>query len=87
MTVTTPADQLAKKLGWRIIRKRNGTFQLVKRDGSAEFDKPMASMVDVERALGQLRAFREQGMTVGTACGVPLYTVPPAPVRTRSPSH
>ena len=43
---TTPAD-LAKKLGWQIRRKRDGTFQLVRRTDDAESFEPM-TMAGVE---------------------------------------
>ena len=81
---TTPAD-LAKKLGWQIRRKRDGTFQLVRRTDDAKSFEPM-TMAGVEKTLATLRTFREQGVTFSTACGIPLYTVPPAKPRKASKS-
>jgi hypothetical protein len=71
----TTIDEQAKKLGHRIRRRRDGTFQLLGSDGS-EFVKPM-TMAEVKKMLDVLRKFDEQGITYATACGMVISQTPP----------
>ena len=68
-------DQLAKRLGFRISRKRDGTFQLMR--GNHAFAPPN-TMARIESMLDWHRRAHNEGMTVTSACGMPLWSTEPA---------
>jgi hypothetical protein len=72
---TTATDRLAAKMGYRIKRKRDGRFELVrKKDRPWDSGMPFATMAELEH---HLKMIWEHGYTITEACGTPIRTVPP----------
>jgi hypothetical protein len=70
----TETDRLAAKMGYRIRRKRDGTFQLLyKNEAGLQEWLPM-TMAELEN---HLQKEWKLGITYTTACGMLIGTVPP----------
>jgi hypothetical protein len=67
--------QLAKRLRLRISRKHDGTFQLMRGNGALA---PPGTMASIEAQLDWWRRAHNEGMTVTSACGKPMYSTEPA---------
>jgi hypothetical protein len=70
MFYNTSADKLAEHLGFRIKRKRNGTYQVLRQ--GRPLGEP-TTMVEIEKTLAQFFEYDEQGMTPGSAACTPTY--------------
>jgi len=76
----TETDRLAAKMGHRIRRKRDGRFELIRKNCNVGM-----VVTTIDAIKHYLKVEWEKGWTITTACGMPLFTVPPAKVRSVEP--
>jgi hypothetical protein len=72
MFYNTSADKLAEHLGFRLKRKRNGTYQVLRQ--GRPLGEP-TTMVEIEKTLAQFFEYDEQGMN-STVRGTQTYAPP-----------